>query len=247
MSTPGERFDRHNAIEPRKGRHHTARRVNAGIDARANQTSQPRKVRHHKAQRVNAGATSDRNSPGCQRRGSDSTDTTQSSPARGDIIGCLHANPPAQTCSRPSAARARSCRPTCSSASSRATQSSTASPPIPITWSKARNSTRPSTAHGTGSPASGPASKRPGQTAAHDPATGPTREKWLLPLFQELGYGRLIAAKPVEIDGKPYAISHNWQHAVIHLLGFNVDLDRRVPGSQPRRPAQPGPGVPQPL
>src|ERR1700677_1691910 len=28
------------------------------------------------------------------------------------------------------------------------------------------------------------------------PATSVTRERWLLPLFQELGYGRLIPTKP---------------------------------------------------
>ncbi|MFI5458113.1 MAG: Eco57I restriction-modification methylase domain-containing protein, partial [Isosphaerales bacterium] len=65
----------------------------------------------------------------------------------------------------------------------------------------------------------------------NDPATSTTREKWLLPLFQELGYGRLLSAKPVEIDGKSYAVSHNWQHALIHLVGFNVDLDRRWHGT----------------
>jgi len=35
-------------------------------------------------------------------------------------------------------------------------------------------------------------------------ATGPTRERWLLPLFQELGYGYLPLAKAREIDGKDY-------------------------------------------
>ncbi len=44
-----------------------------------------------------------------------------------------------------------------------------------------------------------------------DAGTGLTREKWLLPLFSELGYGRLQAAKTFEIDGKAYAISHLWQ------------------------------------
>ncbi len=66
---------------------------------------------------------------------------------------------------------------------------------------------------------------------ANDPATSATREKWLLPLFQEFGYRRLLPAKPVEIDGKSYSSSHNWQHAPIHLVGFNVDLDRRQPGT----------------
>jgi hypothetical protein len=64
-----------------------------------------------------------------------------------------------------------------------------------------------------------------------DPATGLTREKWLLPIFHELGYGRLLPAGPLEIGGKEYAVSHIWQHAVIHLVGFNADLDRRPPGT----------------
>jgi hypothetical protein len=63
-----------------------------------------------------------------------------------------------------------------------------------------------------------------------DPGTGLTREKWLLPLFQELGYGRLLAAKALEVDDKPYPISHLWQHTPIHLVGRNVNLDRRSPG-----------------
>lgn len=63
-----------------------------------------------------------------------------------------------------------------------------------------------------------------------DPGIGMTREKWLLPLFQELGYGRLLAAKTLEVSGKPYPISHLWQYTPIHLVGRNVDLDRRSPG-----------------
>ncbi len=62
-----------------------------------------------------------------------------------------------------------------------------------------------------------------------DPATGFTRDKWLLPLFQELGYGRLQAAKAFDIAGKAYPISHCWQQTPIHLLGRNVDLDHRSP------------------
>lgn len=61
--------------------------------------------------------------------------------------------------------------------------------------------------------------------------TSLTRERWLLHLFQELGYGRLIAARSShEIGGKSYPISHFWQRVPIHLLGFRVKLDRRTPG-----------------
>ncbi|HIQ22005.1 MAG TPA: hypothetical protein EYH34_12350, partial [Planctomycetes bacterium] len=63
-----------------------------------------------------------------------------------------------------------------------------------------------------------------------DLGTSPTRERWLLILFQELGYGRLSAARAVEIEGKAYPISHFWQNTPIHLVGFRVDLDRRTRG-----------------
>src|SRR5215212_4885325 len=63
-----------------------------------------------------------------------------------------------------------------------------------------------------------------------DPALGVTRERWLLPLFQELGYGRLAAARAVEVDGKTFAVSHAWGNVPLHLVGWNVDLDRRAAG-----------------
>ena len=64
--------------------------------------------------------------------------------------------------------------------------------------------------------------------AVTDTGTSLTRERWLLPLFQLLDYGRLQAAKAEEIGGKSYAISHAWQQTPIHLVGCNVDLDRRI-------------------
>jgi hypothetical protein len=59
-----------------------------------------------------------------------------------------------------------------------------------------------------------------------DSGTSITRERWLQPLFQELGYGRLLTAKAIEIAGKPYPISHRWNRTPIHLLGCRVELDR---------------------
>ncbi len=69
----------------------------------------------------------------------------------------------------------------------------------------------------------------------NDLGTSITRERWLLPLFQELGYGRLVPAKAIEIaegagSPRPYPISHGWQNTPIHLVGLQVDLDRRTPG-----------------
>ncbi len=66
--------------------------------------------------------------------------------------------------------------------------------------------------------------------AEDDPGTTVTRERWLLPLFQELGYGRLQTAKAVELDGRSYPVSHAWQQTPIHLVGCSVDLDRKTAG-----------------
>lgn len=57
-----------------------------------------------------------------------------------------------------------------------------------------------------------------------------TRERWLLPLFSELGYGRLPIAKTVEVHEKSYPISHLWQQTPIHLVGCGVDLDHMTRG-----------------
>ncbi|SNR64091.1 Methyltransferase domain-containing protein [Humidesulfovibrio mexicanus] len=64
------------------------------------------------------------------------------------------------------------------------------------------------------------------------PGTSETREKWLLPLFNELGYGRLLGAKAIELGGKSYSISHGWGSTPIHLLGCNVPLDKKTRGIQ---------------
>jgi len=63
-----------------------------------------------------------------------------------------------------------------------------------------------------------------------DIGTTTTRERWLLVLFQELGYGRLMTSKAQEIGGITYPISHSWNHTPIHLVSFRQELDRRSPG-----------------
>lgn len=63
-----------------------------------------------------------------------------------------------------------------------------------------------------------------------DPGTTITREKWLLPLFSELGYGRLQPARALEINGRSYPVSHAWQNVPVHLVGRNIDLDHRTAG-----------------
>ena len=61
-----------------------------------------------------------------------------------------------------------------------------------------------------------------------DPGTTPTRERWLLPLFEELGYGRLPAAHSPEAGGRPFPISHLVGNSPVHLVGCRVPLDRRT-------------------
>jgi hypothetical protein len=71
------------------------------------------------------------------------------------------------------------------------------------------------------------AAKQPG-----DPTTTETRDRWLHPIFQELGFGqRLAVAPPIEVDGRSYPVSHGWTHVPIHLVGSHADLDRRTPGA----------------
>jgi len=72
--------------------------------------------------------------------------------------------------------------------------------------------------------------------------TGLTRERWLLPLFQELGYGRLLRAKAEDpsdgqqvlegffVGAKRFSISHAWQSSPIHLLGPSISLDEKQKG-----------------
>ena len=63
-----------------------------------------------------------------------------------------------------------------------------------------------------------------------DPGTSVTREKWLLPLFDELDYGRLQITRAIDIEGKSYAISHGWGDVPIHLVGCGARLDTRTSG-----------------
>jgi N-6 DNA Methylase len=68
--------------------------------------------------------------------------------------------------------------------------------------------------------------------SATDLGVGTTRERWLLPLFQEFGYGRLQPLKDAfAVQDKYYPISHAWGHVPIHLVGCRMDLDKRAAGS----------------
>lgn len=58
--------------------------------------------------------------------------------------------------------------------------------------------------------------------------TSETRDRWLLPLFQGLDYGRLTRTQANEVPGKSYPISHVWGRVPIHLIGAGIDLDKRT-------------------
>ena len=73
----------------------------------------------------------------------------------------------------------------------------------------------------------------------NDAAVGVTRDRWLLPLFQELGYGRLQRHKAVSIENKTYPISHIWENLPIHLVGARIDMDKRTPGQAGAAQASP--------
>ncbi|GIU86701.1 MAG: hypothetical protein KatS3mg009_1216 [Acidimicrobiia bacterium] len=58
-----------------------------------------------------------------------------------------------------------------------------------------------------------------------------TRERWLMPLFDELGFGRLQRpASGLRVGDRDYPVSHLWGSVPIHLLGFDTALGRRTPG-----------------
>ena len=55
-------------------------------------------------------------------------------------------------------------------------------------------------------------------------------ENWLLPLFDEHSYGRLIrlhAGITADDGDRVFPVSHAWQHLPIHLVPWGQDLDKR--------------------
>ncbi|WP_017557089.1 Eco57I restriction-modification methylase domain-containing protein [Nocardiopsis baichengensis] len=74
----------------------------------------------------------------------------------------------------------------------------------------------------------------PGQDPPVD-ATGLAVTSWLGPLFEELGFGRIVRAPGAGITsddgGKSFAVSHLWQHVPIHVAAWSHDLDKRPGGA----------------
>ena len=62
-------------------------------------------------------------------------------------------------------------------------------------------------------------------------ATSLTRDRWLRPLLDEMGFRGLRLVRKLTIDGKTYPVSHQWGTSVpVHLLGSRVPVGRRTPG-----------------
>lgn len=60
-------------------------------------------------------------------------------------------------------------------------------------------------------------------------ATTLTRERWLLILLDELGFGRVPALRGRKhANGREYQITHEWQHVPMCLVDWNESLDRAV-------------------
>jgi hypothetical protein len=69
--------------------------------------------------------------------------------------------------------------------------------------------------------------------------TEATNQNWLLPLFEELKYGRMVTTKAPEIDGRTYPVERFYGQAPIHLFGCNLPLDRRTKGARGAATASP--------
>lgn len=76
---------------------------------------------------------------------------------------------------------------------------------------------------------------------AEDDETGTsvTNDRWLLPLFNELDYGRLVTEKAPEIDERVYPIERFYNNTPIHLIGCKLPLDRRTKGARGAATASP--------
>jgi N-6 DNA Methylase len=80
---------------------------------------------------------------------------------------------------------------------------------------------------------------RLGRLPETDPATTETRERWLLVLLSELGFGRVPYARGGLTAGdRGYPVSHLWETVPVHLLGWHTNLDRRSSGGETGRAPQ---------
>jgi hypothetical protein len=76
-------------------------------------------------------------------------------------------------------------------------------------------------------------------SAEGETGTAVTNERWLLPLFNELDYGRLVTTKSPVIEERSYPIERFYNHTPIHLIGCKLPLDRRTKGARGAATASP--------
>lgn len=75
------------------------------------------------------------------------------------------------------------------------------------------------------------------QLPDNDRAVGLTRDKWLMIVLRELGFGRVpvTPAGGLTADDRSFPVSHQYPtdsgDVPIHLLGWGVELDRKTPGT----------------
>jgi N-6 DNA Methylase len=63
---------------------------------------------------------------------------------------------------------------------------------------------------------------------ADDAGTTLTRERWLLVLLNQLGFGRVPFVRGgLDADGRSFPVTHMWEHVPVHLLGWHDKLDQR--------------------
>ena len=62
-------------------------------------------------------------------------------------------------------------------------------------------------------------------------ATALTRERWLLPLLDLLGFDDVeVVGGALEVGAADYPISHMWEASPLHLMGARMELDGRISG-----------------
>lgn len=77
------------------------------------------------------------------------------------------------------------------------------------------------------------------QLSESETGTAITNERWLLPLFQQLGYGRLATQPAPVVEERTYPIERFYKNTPIHLIGCNLTLDRRTKGARGAATASP--------
>lgn len=66
----------------------------------------------------------------------------------------------------------------------------------------------------------------------NEAGTGMTRSRWLLQILKALDYGAIDPLKEsLTVGDREYPVSHLYGHVPMHLVGCNLDLDKKTPGA----------------